>query len=345
MEIANTSIDCNLNSTTFAVTLDADFVLNFYANDSAGNANNATSSFSVSTSSGGSTGGGGGGGGSTTIIQETNGTIDLNVQKIDNFVGNSGDTKKITWNVKNTGTGFLNDCKFKSYGDYASWISNTETKNLAAGEEYNFVFNVEIPKDTSAGDYLLGVSLNCKEIDKSSIFNVEILEKKLNFELKNVERISKDKVRVSYSLEELSGVAQNVKLQFLLFDSNDEKTAEMQEEKSVSANSKTDFETVINIDEFLEGELKLLVNMNSEEYSTFFQENIILGTTTGFAIFGNAENTDNIISMLIVLLFLVFAFFIIRRTLGHRKQIKLKNKVKVIKKSNKGKIIFIRKKR
>src|SRR3989338_5153176 len=51
VEIANTSVDCHANSTTFNVTINADFILNFYVNDSAGNVNSSSISFTVSTSS------------------------------------------------------------------------------------------------------------------------------------------------------------------------------------------------------------------------------------------------------------------------------------------------------
>ena len=347
-EIANKTLDCNLNSTTFDVTIDADFILNFYTNDSAGNLDNKSSVFSVLISSGGNTfgtgGTGGGGGGGRTIIQETNGTTELGVSEIDGIIGNAGDVKKLSWKVKNTGTTFLNGCKFGSYGDYASWISGSETKNLASGEEYNFVFDVKIPESVNGGDYLLGISLDCNEISKSSALNIEVLNKKLNFEFKDVERISKGQIKVYYSLKELSGTNQDVKIQFLLFDSSNAKVAEAQDEAKIQANSVGDFDALINIDESLEGELKMLVNMNSEEYSSFFQENVILGAPTGFAIFGQGTN-DKLISSVLIILFLLFAFFIIKRILSHRKQIKFKNKIKVIKNSNKGKIIIIRKKK
>ncbi|MFA4952888.1 MAG: hypothetical protein WC584_01555 [Candidatus Pacearchaeota archaeon] len=344
--IANTSVS-NCTSTTFDVSTDGDYILNLFATNILGTFKSTNSSFTISTSSGssgGSTGTGGGGGGSTTIIQETNGTTELNVGEINGIVGNAGDTKKLSWKVKNSGTAFLNGCKFGSYGDYASWISASEMKNLAAGEESIFIFDVKIPGDAVDGNYLLGVSLNCQEINKSSSFNVEILKKKLYFELKKIERVSETQVKVSYSLEELFGINQNVNLQFLLFDSSNEKVAEMQEEKRISSNFKGDFETLINVDSSLEGELKLLVNMNSEEYSSFFQENVILGAPTGFAIFGQGSN-DKIISFILIILFLLFAFFIIRRILSHRKQIRIREKVKVIKNSNKGKIIIIRKRK
>src|SRR3989344_7694398 len=70
--VANTSLNCS-STEAFSVTTDADFVLNFYANDSAGNSNYTSSSFNVLTSSGGSSGGsdsssGGGGGGSMVSV-------------------------------------------------------------------------------------------------------------------------------------------------------------------------------------------------------------------------------------------------------------------------------------
>src|SRR3989344_5070189 len=65
-DIGNTSVGCTEN-VVFNVTVDADFMFYLYANDSAGNVNLSSSSFSVSTSSsspGGSPGGGGSSGGS-----------------------------------------------------------------------------------------------------------------------------------------------------------------------------------------------------------------------------------------------------------------------------------------
>jgi len=70
VEISNTSIDCSLNTTTFDVTLDADFVFNFYATDKAGNTAHNSTSFTVDTTTTASVVTGGGGG-SSPIIQCT----------------------------------------------------------------------------------------------------------------------------------------------------------------------------------------------------------------------------------------------------------------------------------
>ena len=329
VEIGNTTISCSSLNSSFSVTLDADFILNFYVNDSAGNLGSTSSNFTISTSSGTViVSGGGGGGGSTTIIQESNSSLEITSDDIGSIVGDAGESKNFKWGVRNSGTAFLNDCKFSSYGDYSSWISGEELRNLAAGERYDFNFEVNIPENTPGGVYLLGVSLDCQEISESSSFNVEILEKKLNFELLSIKRVSKDQIKIIYNLEELSGINQNIGLQFLLFNSDNEKVLEVNENQELSANEKKEFENVIEVDKSLEGELKLLVNMNSEEYSSFVQENILLSRATGFAIFGDMESRDGILSVMAILIFGIFAFFMIKNILKHKKQIKHKKVTK-----------------
>ena len=324
LEVANTSISCSNGSISgdFGVTIDADFVFNVYANNTFGSKDNASSSFSVSTSSGtsGGGGGGGGGGGSTTIIQQTpEATISLTLASIYDLIVNPGDSKKITLSAKNTGTVFLNDCKIESTGSYADWLSVSGTKSLSAGEEYNFVFDLKVPDNARADEYELGVALTCKEISDGVSFNAEIIEQKIGLKLIDVKRAGADMVRIVYSLEELSGTDQTVELQFLLYNSDDEKVAEMIEQRTISANSLAEFETLLPIASNLKGDFNLLINLNSEIYSTFIQENIFL-TPTGLAIFGGEVGTrDAFITGVIILVFVIFAFFMIRRILKLRR--------------------------
>ena len=309
------------------------------AGDAAGNSNSDSSSFSVS-GSGISPGGGGGGATDFSRINE------LTFEEISRVIANPGDSKKIAWKVRNTGINFLNECKFKGSGAFASWITTTETKDLAVGERYDFVFDLDIPEDAEAGQYLLGVAVECEEVSKRTNFIVELLPRKLAFEFIKIERTERDKVNIAYSLEELSGIEQNVDLQFLLYNSNDEKVAEAKDFKTISANSKENFNIDIPIDPFLEGELKLLVNFNSETYSGFLQENIVLGKSIGgFAIFGDIGNIDNLTSLILIILFLIFAFFVVKKILRNRKELNLRKRVKVLSHSNKDKIILIKRKR
>ncbi len=346
--VSNTSVNCSSGSATFSVTSDADFILNFYVNDSAGNTKYSNSSFSVDTStpSGGNTGGssgggggGGGGGGSFPITPKVvSGLNKLEITGLSNLIVNPGDTKKLTPNVRNAGTNFLNNCKLKPIGEYSSWVSSEGTKNLAAGEISDFSFSLNIPKDVESGIFSITLSLECQETSKDTQFSVEVIKKRLGFDLVKVERFAEDKIKVNFFLEELSGVEQEVNIQFLFFGSDNKKVAEVEQSRTVLPNSKETYEIIIPIDSSLEGELNLLVNINSETYSTFVQENILLGSyVSGFSIFGGEKSrVDSIISLLLILLFSVFAYFIIKRILHHKKsfgyEIKRENKRKLKKK-------------
>src|SRR3989344_1676871 len=106
LEVGNTSVNCSSGSSSFSVTLDADFVLWLYSNDSAGNKNSASSSFSVSTSSSSSSttsSGGGGGGGSSNrniIVNNTlppvivEDTISLKTEVVRSVVENPSEDRK-----------------------------------------------------------------------------------------------------------------------------------------------------------------------------------------------------------------------------------------------------------
>jgi len=223
--------------------------------------------------------------------------------------------------VKNVGTSILNDCNVVEKGDSVFWILSSETKNLASGEIYAFVFNLAVSDVVEVGKYDLEISLECQEINKSVDFAVEIIERKLGFEILGVERLTDEQVKITYLLEELSNIEQEVEMQFLLFDAENKKVAEVKEIKTVLANSKEEFEILIPIDSSLIGEMNLLVNLNSETSSIFIQEEIILGAPiSGFSVFGDTGTADKAISTFLIVLFLVAAFFIVRRTLGHRKK-------------------------
>jgi len=312
----------NCTSSSFSVSTDGDYVFNLYVNNSFGSFDLNSSSFSVDTSeetvivTPPSSGGGGGGGGGTVVLAGRN---KVEITPLSNLVVNLGDTKKLTLNVKNIGTNFLNDCKIKA----SSWLSSDELKNLAAGEESDFDFDLNVLDDVESGEYTLEVIFECKGLEKSVDFIVEVIEQKLLFELINVERISDEEVKIVYLLEESSGIEQEVELQFLILGNREEKAAEIKETKIISANSKEEFEILISVDSALEGDLNLLVNLNSETYSTFVQENIILGSPiSGFSVFGDASDSDNILSGTFIFLFLMFAFFMVRRILKHRKKSK-----------------------
>ena len=327
VEIANTSINCSAGTESFDVTVDANFLLNFYVNDSAGNNNSSNISFSVSTSTGddgGDTGssGGGGGGGVSSFVPTA-----LNVGKISSLIADVGETKNIIVDVENLGLKFVEDCNVAGFGEYSEWIFSSETKGLAGGESFGFEIGLNVPEDILAGVYNVSIEIACGDIIEQTFFDVEILEKQIGFELSKVDRISDEEIKVIYIVQELSGINQKVDLQFLILDQSGERVAEIVETKEILKNDEKEFESIIPIEASVEGDLNLLINLNSETYSTFVQEDIVLGSrVSGFAVFGEAGNTDNYLTGGIVFVFLIFAFFVVRKILKHKLKVRIKGK-------------------
>ena len=314
---ANTSV-INCTSTTFDLSNDGDFILNFYANDYAGNSNYSQTSFSVDTSGGTVVvGGGGGGGGSDEKIDFSG---NLEVGSLQDFVALPRESKKMSLSSRNSGLTFLNNCKLNGKGDYAGWISSTENIKLGGGESYDFIFTLDVPEKINAGVYGIGIGVDCSEDSASVNFNVEVIEEKLNFELIEAKRGAGSNIDISYWLEESSGMDQDVEIQFLLFDENENKVAERTKTEFIPANAREIFQASIPIQDNLEGELSLLVNLNSETYSTFVKENFILGGPVGFAIFRGETFSDNLISGIIVVAFLIFAFVVVNRIMKYGKK-------------------------
>ena len=310
------------NSTTLNVPSDSDYTLLLSAKDRTGNINTSSSNFTVSTSTSSnppSSGGGGGGGGASVITTKKNATENetitysyaLEITPISRLIINPGETKKMLLKIRNTGNGFLNDCKLKGQ---ENWISSDSVLGLSAGEIKEFLFSLNVPKDAKASSYNIELSIECQELSKSSSFAADIIEKKLSIELLNAEKL-KDKIKVSYALSELSGYEQEVEVQIVLLGLGNERIAELTEKSSINANSKETYESLLSIPQSLKGSYNLLINANSPSSSAFVQEDIFLGGTTigGFTLFLNQVKTGNILGIVLVIVFIVFMILIVRR--------------------------------
>ena len=258
---------------------------------------------------------------STTIVETSNlsGTHAMSSTTINDVVAKDGDIKTIIWKVKNTGTLFLNDCVLEARGDNPSWLNVGEVKDLAAGEEYDFVFKLNVPEGAGTGKHAMAVELVCKELTERQDFNVEITQEEIGFDLVRVERVENNKIFITYSLKELSGIDQEVKLHFVMFDADNNKVLEANDIRDITANSEQEFGLQIQVDKSLKGNLNLLVNINSETYSSLVQEDVFLAPVSGFSIFGENFNGTNLM-LWGALAFVVgiITFFIIRQTMLYR---------------------------
>ena len=324
--IGNTTLP-NCTNSVFDVSADGNYVFNLYANNTLEASDSKNSSFTIDTSplpnggGGGSSGGSGGGSAPQTAK--------LTISKLSGVIGDAGEGKMISLKIKNDGLKFLNKCKLTTNKESSSWIYSTVMEDIGPGQTKDFIFDLNIPEFIDSGEYVIPLIVKCEEINKTTNLSITILEKKINFEIIKFEREGKGKLKTKYYLEELSGVEQNVKIQFLLFDEENEMVAEITETKIISPNSKEEFETVIPISVYLRGNLNLLVSMNSEIYSTTIEDELILGSpTTGLAIFGESGNGENLIIFFMLLGCGGFAFFMIRRIWRLKKKVKEKKKGK-----------------
>jgi uncharacterized membrane protein len=313
LEIANTTIDCSLGTTSFDVSTDASFTFNFYAGDLAGNVNSTSSSFSVQTTTSTTT---------TVVTSSTStGRTDLDITQISDLVLEPGESKEMILVVENSGNEFLNDCKVKGYKDSRDWIAAEELRGFSAGEEYGYVFTLNLPESLETGSYQIDVGLFCQEYGEEINFTVEIIKRDLSIDLINVNREDDEDLKVTYFISELSDYDQEVEIEIVLFGSNDERLAELTEIRSLTAGELKEFETIVKIDKSLVGNFNLLINAVSDTASTFVQEEIILGSSSnvgGLAILGG-EGAGNILSIVLLVLFAIFAGIMGKRIFKFKK--------------------------
>jgi len=239
-----------------------------------------------------------------------------------------GQNRKMVLKARNNGTLFLNECKLLGKGENAEWISSSGTKGLSAGEEYEFTFNLKVPDKLEFNSYLIELFLDCLESNASTTFNADTIEKKLAVSLV---RIKKDgaQVKITYSLEELSNVTQQVQVTVSLINKTNEKVAEFKDSKTINAASKQEFEAVLSSKEELSGTFNLLINALSDTSSAFVQQEVVLGESkvSGMAILDESQK-NLILSIILIAIFLAFAGVVVFRIIkfrGFKKRTQIKS--------------------
>ncbi|MFA5020359.1 MAG: hypothetical protein WC533_04665 [Candidatus Pacearchaeota archaeon] len=334
----------NCQNITFNLS-EGNHVLFLYANDSYGEEANNSVNFSVSipvaipitrdlSGGGGGSGGGSSGGGSSdgnlgnnfdeSVINSSLEDLiisNLSFVNIPSVLVNPGESKELRLIARNTGENYLNLCKLKGTGAYNSWITSNELGNINSGQSYEFIFNLNIPESTSPGEYYPRIVVECEKSSESTEFVINVLDKKLEFDLVEARRIDKGNIKVKYIMKESSGINQEVKIQFLFYDSENQKITEYYDDKFIAAGSENEFESLIPINSDIEGSVSLLINFNSEIYSSFVQENVMIGSPiSGFAIFSRASGRGITLSVVFAVIFLIFATILIIRIYNFRKR-------------------------
>lgn len=310
--VSNTSVSCanGTNTQTFTLTSKGgDNTLTVYVSDSSGSAS-ASSGFSVSVPSGTPPGTGG------VVITPTNETpqtqeVQVLVGEVPSQEMDLGTSRQLSISVQNTRTLPATSCILG--GDDSGWVTFTDTaKDVNPGESVTLSFSVNVPSDATPGEHTLNLAVDCAETQVPRQLTVNVLEKKLDLDITNVERTRENRVTVDYLLIELAGEAQDVEVLFTITDAAGLAIASTSQNSSIDANETDDFRVNIPINESLEGNLTLLAAFNSQVYSSSVLEPITLGAVTGGAIFGGV-GTGGFLIVLIVAVVLVAVFFAARK--------------------------------
>jgi hypothetical protein len=229
-----------------------------------------------------------------------------------------GNSEQIKWTVQNTGTEPISACAFKSNGERASWISAPEgSYNLNNGELHEFAFTITAPNGTADGSYPLSVSAGCAEISLTKDFTLAVEKKKLDFEIIDAQKTRADRIRVVYSLKELTGNKQNVTVYFSLLNLANVEVANVSQNRTMNANQTKEFTANIPINASVNGSFvgnfSLSATANSEVYKASVLSPITLGTPVGgFTIF-TGLGTGSYVLIVSVIVVLLAVFFVVRR--------------------------------
>jgi hypothetical protein len=331
---ANTSVACEIGENTNSFSLSekgGDNVLTLYVSDSSGSAlaSSPVFSFDISDGDGGDDTGDGGSSSESETSPEPETTVpeilaitQISLGAVPTQEMVQGASVDLGLSIQNTGTLPVSSCGLVGDG---SWVTvNTGGVNLGPGEGSSYGFSVKVPEDATEGAHTLAMTVNCAETSSSTSVTVNVLQKKLDFNITDVRRTRDDRVSVDYILTELAGEDQEVEIFFFITDAAGVEVGNASQNRSMDANESDDFRTNIQINdsllpvnetsgEFLETDLKLSANFNSQIYSSSVLEPITLGAPIGgFAIFGGT-GAGSVVVFLIVLAIVVAIFFVARK--------------------------------
>lgn len=318
VEVSNTTINCTLGTGSFDVTLDADFVLNFFVNDSAGNQNSSSSSFSVSTaqppspSEGENNRGGGGGSAFVSVINRSG----LKIEGLGDLIMKPGESRTLEITLRNTGNTFLNKCRLFGKGQYSSWFYSDHIRSIGLGEIVEYVLTVKSPSSATENDSP-EFSVECMEKSFDFPVNIIILETDLSFDINGMRLLSNEELQVNYSY--FGNVEDEQRFSFRVYDSDDLMLSEKIESLNIK-NDKTQGSIVLDVSLAESGLLKIVIARGDAENSLveeFFVYEASRGIT-GFIMFDNS-NGDRIY-WVVIAMFLALAIAIVRRIIKFKRQ-------------------------
>ena len=331
LHLSNRSVNCG-ESSSFDVSADGSFVLNFYVNDSAGHLNSTNSSFSVDTSSvpvvppatGGSSGGSGGGGGIFVKKSNESEGFSIGVSGIGSIVSRAGEDETLLLDVKNIGDNFLNNCRLIVSGDISSWFYSDQVEGIAPGQNIDFVFSLNIPEGTEEKDYSGELELKCNEISDLQGVEVSVVGESESISIKEIVQ-KNDNLEVSYVFDNSDFIGVNIGVEVWVVDSDDNEIKRVKDVFPINKDGLIDRKVVVEMPEDLVGIYYVYLALSSDLEDSV-KQSVVLGksVSTGMVVFGDGGKMVGYVVFLLVVGGMVF--FIIRRNRSESKNIKKSKK-------------------
>ena len=338
--IQNTTVNC-YQTALFNLTSDANFILNLYVNDSAGNMNFSSAIFKVDTSTpsppaGG--GGGGGGGGFPSAKRNSSVTAKISFSEPKNLVIKRGTSTTAEIEITNEERIFLNDCKLVISGPQASWFSNEQSKGLSPGEKFKFTLNIKIPEEAEPGDYSQEITVGCNEGKKSTNIFLTIFRNNFETKIINYER-TVDTLQISYSIREFAQKNHDIVLKYNLLNLDEITVVDGQESISLKPGEEKSALLEFKIPKDISGEFALKMRLNDTETSNDVAQQIVLQSKSilGLAISNSNRRTLSIFG--VIFLSSITLFFVSRFIYKSYKQHKINEFVKGIEEKHGKKLI------
>ncbi|MFW6283641.1 MAG: hypothetical protein ACOC1P_06355, partial [Minisyncoccales bacterium] len=252
------------------------------------------------------------------------GVNNLEIRYLENLTINQGDSKEIELKTRNRGVNYLNDCKLKTSKVYSSWISSDTTKGLAPGEKSSFPFELSVSDSLEKENHKIPLIVSCDELNKSIDLDVSVIKKNFEMDILDIERFDTGEINVSYSIKEVLGESSYVDVEIIFLNSNGKTLETLNNKIEIDKNSRVVKNRVVDLEDINGSEIKIVLNADSEKYSTFVAENVLVETEksiSGFSVSDKNFDSDKVFSFLIIAIFLVFSYFVLRRILKYRKKV------------------------
>jgi len=261
---------------------------------------------------GGGCGDGGGGG----VIGKINQTGELELSNIGDIISRQGDKKTLFLNVKNIGGIFLNKCKLKIRGEISSWIYSDQIEGIAPGQNFDFVFDLNIPEGIEKGDYLGELEISCDEFNESQEIKVIIAGGLQLIEIKEIKH-EKQGLEVSYSFDNSGIIGEEVSVEIWITDDQGTEIKRYMDSFSINRDEVIERNILIDIPSDLIGIYSVYFALSSD-LENYVKQNIVLGKAVsgGFAVFDTT--TGKVVGYVVFgLMVLGILYFVFKRSWGN----------------------------